>query len=145
MLVLLLSTLSSSHAKSSLSGDCRVSPSLDALRGGCLPPTPHCYLMPLTMDSLTGINLIYQLSIPLAINHSLHHFINRTALANLGRRQGAHTKYLCLCLLIFPLRWYMFLVPFCLGLVSVLVKSSRVQVALSPCFPLWPCLCPHMV
>lgn len=38
-----------------------------------LPPlTPRCYLMPLTMDSLTGINLIYQLSIPLAINHSLH-------------------------------------------------------------------------
>lgn len=35
-----------------------------------LPPLPP--LMPLTMDSLAGINLIHQLSIPLAINHSLH-------------------------------------------------------------------------
>lgn len=35
-------------------------------------PPPCCYLMPLTMDSLAGINLIHQLSIPLAINHSLH-------------------------------------------------------------------------
>ena len=95
------------------------------LRGGRLPlAAPHCHLMLLTMGSLAGINLIYQLSIyPWLL---ITHFINRTALANLGARHGAHTKYHpCLHLLSSPPHPApLFLVPFSFWPVSVSVKQN---------------------